>query len=38
MPSQLGYAGPDDQTRRSCGCHIDPIVFGHRDHQAAGAS
>ena len=33
--SYLGYAGPDNLTLRSCGCRIDPIVFGHHDHTQA---
>ena len=29
QPSYLGHAGPDNTTRRPCGCHIDVVVFGH---------
>ena len=36
MPSPFGvlYAGfrpgPDAANQRPCGCHSDPVVFGHR--------
>ena len=25
----ISQAGPERQDRRSCGCTLDPVVFGH---------
>jgi hypothetical protein len=36
--SFLSQPGPDDVTRRPCGCRIDPVVFGHYCTAPAGAS